>query len=819
MLIIVVAHMLVFSCGAQTTLRFYYAIENLSDGSVVRRGQSTSQGIPQNELILAANAGYRAWLFNAGSGQLGFREFRTPDSGQRFTIPPIPMGIPQTPDTDSDGLTDDAEFVVGTNPLRADSDGDGIKDGQAILLGLDPGAAARTGIIASTDTPGNAVDVTAQNDIAVIADSASGISVFEISSRSAARIITQIDTPGNATAVALSEDFIAIADGSAGLAIVDISSPSDAHIIHQIPLNGSAVAVAASSDVAVVGTSSGEVSLVDLPTGTVLSRREGFGNIQDVGIQSGVAHILAVNEFYALPLDSFADANPARISVPGSVGAGGRRLRLFLGGSRAFITHTSGYAVVGLEPPTQPRFIRDNPTGQFGWKHLVLTGSGLGIAAADPNSTDDGAHDIYVYDIGNDDVPGTFRTTLATPGIARAVCVHNGLAYVADSANGLQVINFAPYDTGTNSPSLNLRFNTNLTSEGIEEGKPFEVDAIATDDVLVRNVEFFIDGTRVFADGSFPFGYRFIAPNRAGRTAFTFQVRATDTGGNTTWSELVTINVLPDRTPPRITALQPPTNNVVVSLATVFAYFNEPINPASLTNSVTATSAGPDNILETDDDVLLDNISLGWRDSIRAAVLTFPTSLGDGLYRISFNSNVVDLAGNSVAAPSDFPLWVLSDGPEGDADADGLTNREEAALGINPLNPDSDGDSWTDGAEVDEGTDPLDPLSRPAATFVALPMVEIAFPQKNASFGFNSVVARPQLEINVPARGEPSSIGTVIAKPTIEILNPQAGMAAGLGGIVAKPPVDLLLPGTETALERGTILAKPPVSVTIPKAP
>lgn len=46
--------------------------------------------------------------------------------------------------------------------------------------------------------------------------------------------------------------------------------------------------------------------------------------------------------------------------------------------------------------------------------------------------------------------------------------------------------------------------------------------------------------------------------------------------------------------------------------------------------------------------------------------------------------------------------------PEGDPDRDGLTNRQELALGLDPMNPDTDGDQIPDGVEV--GPDPTRPI-------------------------------------------------------------------------------------------------------------
>ena len=54
-----------------------------------------------------------------------------------------------------------------------------------------------------------------------------------------------------------------------------------------------------------------------------------------------------------------------------------------------------------------------------------------------------------------------------------------------------------------------------------------------------------------------------------------------------------------------------------------------------------------------------------------------------------------------------LPLLLVACAP--DTDGDGLTNRQEEELSLNPENPDTDEDGLADGAEVDEhGTDPLD---------------------------------------------------------------------------------------------------------------
>jgi hypothetical protein len=60
------------------------------------------------------------------------------------------------------------------------------------------------------------------------------------------------------------------------------------------------------------------------------------------------------------------------------------------------------------------------------------------------------------------------------------------------------------------------------------------------------------------------------------------------------------------------------------------------------------------------------------------------------------------------------------DGPDGDFDGDGLTNREEYDLGSNPALADTDGDGIDDKDEITMHLDPLHPFVRPPPTELSL---------------------------------------------------------------------------------------------------
>jgi hypothetical protein len=548
-------------------------------------------------------------------------------------------------------------------------------------------------------------------------------------------------------------------------------------------------------------------------------------------------------------------------NCPGGLGAGGRRLRLFLGGGLAYATFTSGYNIFDLTDPNQPALLRTVNTTQFGWKQIVSNGSGIGLAAVSPNSTDDGPHDVSRYNLNPNGTNSQFQTTFQTPGLAAALAIYNGIAYVADSARGLQVINYVAFDALGVPPTIAL--STSFASGVAEEGKLMRVTATVSDDVQVRNVEFYVNGEKVATDGSYPFEHRFVTPLiAAGRTSFTLRARASDTGGNATWSDTLTVNLVPDATPPRVVRVVPATGSIVGSVDTVAAYFSEPIIPASLVSaSFRLISAGPDNRFGNAADTI-PNGAISYRDDLIAAVLSFSPVLPPSSYRLAIGPDVTDRAGNAMAAEfsSAFRVFSLTDNdrdgvpdelepllgldpnnsdtdgdgiPDGledfdndglsnagevllgtdprnpdtngngirdgdeDSDGDGLTDGDEVRRGTNPLAADSDGDGWNDEAEVTAGSDPLNPASRPRLLITSAPALRVGLPSLTGPVGF--------------------SAAPTVAVPWVGVSLPYGASGGGLMGntIIAQPPIAVVLPSTG-GFAPGVTIAQPRVAIGLP---
>jgi hypothetical protein len=346
-------------------------------------------------------------------------------------------------------------------------------------------------------------------------------------------------------------------------------------------------------------------------------------------------------------------------------------------------------------------------------------------------------------------------TTFTTPGLARAVALYNGLAYVADHENGLQVINYIAADTQGIPPSIGLSGSVDFSAQPVQatEGALVVIHANVTDDVQVRNVEFYIDGRKVATDGNYPFEYHFKTPPLSQRSSLALRAIASDTGGNSTATPEYVVQLIPDATPPVVYRVVPRHGASIGRLNAIAAFVSESLELGTLSvDSVLVTEAGADGNLGTTDDIRILEGDFAFNDTVRALFRTFPDGLPVGEYRVRLTSDVTDLAGNSLTPEYtwDFTIYSLAidtdldglpdsveqllgldltrpdtdgdgilDGEE-DADNDGLLNWQEIALGRDPLLTDTDGngvldgaedadrDGLLDGAELVAGTDPFD---------------------------------------------------------------------------------------------------------------
>ena len=395
--------------------------------------------------------------------------------------------------------------------------------------------------------------------------------------------------------------------------------------------------------------------------------------------------------------------------------------------------------------------------------------------------------------------------------------------------------------------------------------------ANVTDNVQVRDVEFFVDDVLVATDGNYPFEVRLIAPGLSPtRTSFKLRAKATDTGGNATFSEEVTLLLVKDATPPTARPLQPAPNGVAGNVRTVAITFNEPVDGATVAPRLRVYSAGADDTLGTADDLSFEG-DFTLRNDGTAAFVQFANPLPAGRYAATLQPGVTDLAGNATTRSLSWNFRALegedtdqdgmidsfeqlngfdpavrdqngnslADGLD-DSDNDGVPNYvemllglnprdaftfpptrdnqldrdgdylpdwREAALGTDPLKPDTDGDLFTDEAEVTAGSNPLDPQSYPLGMRPGPTTVQVLNLSPDGLF----VVGRPSLEAVIVS----TASGTTFAygRPPVEVV--ALGRATNAPSFAfGRPPIEAVV--LSTVAMKTFVLGKPPVEVFAP---
>ena len=685
---------------------FYYLVVDFVTGEVMARGKSGVTGRIIPTVIMAPNRLFRNYIFDPLTHQVAFADYVSGANGSQFRFPNVVLRTDHTKDADNDGLTDLAEFIIGTDPKKPDTNGDGVPDGAAVDQGLDPlgDRPVTIGVIANLSTTGNAVDVTTRNNLAALAESDAGVSLYNISSPAQPRLLSRVKPAGSVQGVALDGSYLIAACGAAGVALINISSTATPILESQVTDGATVRAVAGRGGIVYAGADLGFVNVIDPVNGTIMERFQipGAGAIQDLAVDGNHLFALTSGKLFVLPLDEGNLSVVAAVNCPGSVGAGGRRLRLFVGGGLAYTTHTQGYNVFNISDPENPASLLVNNTTQFGWRHMVPNGSGLGLAAAAPNSTDDGSHPIQIYRLGANGLGTTFVTTIPTPGGANALSLYNGVAYVADGKAGLEVVNYLASDTAGVPPKIALKASFSLNPPVAQENSIERLLAVVSDDVQVRQVEFYLDGQLLGADGSFPFEWYFITPARAAvKTNFVIRAKATDTGGNATWTDPITVSLVPDATPPRVIGKYPDKGAILNQLGHVSARFNKPVQPATLTpDSFQVVFLGGVGAPAPVTGTPVPNATISWNGATKTARLDLGDALAAGQYQVSLKPPISDLGGNALAAPVKWNFWVIG---KVDSDGDGVPDDLEVLMGLDPHNPSTFHDGILDGDRDPDG--------------------------------------------------------------------------------------------------------------------
>ena len=435
----------------------------------------------------------------------------------------------------------------------------------------------------------------------------------------------------------------AVATNDEGLQLVDVSDPMLPTLLRTIKIAanqaGFSVSQVEIADGIAYITAGTSLRAIDLLTGESLQNLTLPGS----GIVTGLTREGTKLYAFTSGSDTFSVIDIAQAGVASIIGQlnvsiASTDVGVFAGNGVAYLAG-SGMRTIDISNPANPTLISDSDSF-FTARNIALNGSGLALIASESQG-------IGVYDITDPQNTNNVVFSVDTPGFTYNVALASGIAYVADGTGGLQVINYLPFDNKGVAPIVTITspvvdLDPNQTGIQITEGASISIQANVTDDVQVRNVELLVNGQVVSNDLSFPFDLQAIAlSNDPNAPVVNVQTRVTDTGGNTSLSNLLTFDLIPDTIAPVIESITPANGQTTLAnLRRVTVHFSEALDQDKI------NAANFKLINSANQEIIAENIQL--QEGDRTVQLTYQALPAETYQLIINTSQITDRAGNQL---------------------------------------------------------------------------------------------------------------------------------------------------------------------------
>ena len=278
------------------------------------------------------------------------------------------------------------------------------------------------------DTPGTALDIFVDADLADVADYEGGLRIIDISQPAAPREIGYNDTSGHTESVVITGPLAYIADYEGGLRIIDVSRPQHPEPVATFDTPGWARDVTLQDSVVYIADREAGLLMLDISMPDTPSFVAGYdtpGWARRVTLLQGLAHVADGQEGLRVISISRSD-----IRGGGCDTAGWARDVAVLGSVAYVADGWMGLAIVDVSDPDLPQPLAqyDTPGDAYA---LTLDGPTAYVA--------DGDRGLRVLDIGDPERISELAH-YDTDGEARGVILAGGLIYVADGTSGLLIL-------------------------------------------------------------------------------------------------------------------------------------------------------------------------------------------------------------------------------------------------------------------------------------------------------------------------------------------------------------------------------------------
>ncbi|MGD9091748.1 MAG: hypothetical protein PVF74_02795, partial [Anaerolineales bacterium] len=271
-----------------------------------------------------------------------------------------------------------------------------------------------------SDTPGYAIGITVEGDLAYVSDRGEGLRILDISNPlEDINLVSNLPGGRDAYATDIEGDYIYLADGRAGLRVYNKTDPSQPIETGSTDTPGIAKGVTVSGEYAYVADGESGVRLINIIDPQIPTELGFYDTPGDAHAVAIVSTVPSVNE----PAESEGTTSGVRL------------LAYVADGSR-------GLRVLDVSDPRAPQEIGYNETPMFA-QDVYILGTLAYLAGREEG--------LLIYDVSDPTQPvqvGRYDT----PGTASGVVVRGAFAYVADFERGLRMVDVttpsAPYEVG-----------------------------------------------------------------------------------------------------------------------------------------------------------------------------------------------------------------------------------------------------------------------------------------------------------------------------------------------------------------------------------